>query len=149
MACLVLGSALALAGEVSMATLIGNLTSPDDSVRLQAIDQLGAQGQRPPRPSLRCRSCSRITRRRYGPTRRLRWAKSASAAKPTVPALAELVKDPDETVRRQAIQAVMKIHPGPKVTIPLCVKLLEDSDPGVRMRILNAVADVVPKPCRG
>ena len=42
--CLVLGGSVAWAGEVSVATLIGNLKSPDESVRLQAIDQLGAQG---------------------------------------------------------------------------------------------------------
>ena len=56
-----------------------------------------------------------------------------------------MLKDPDETVRRQAVRAVMHIHPGPQVTIPLCVKLLEDSDPGVRIRILNAIAEAGPK----
>ena len=72
-----------------------------------------------------------------------------SPAKPAVPALAELVKDADETVRRQAIKAVMHIHPGPQVTIPLCVKLLEDSDPGVQVRILNAISEVGPQAVPG
>ena len=59
------------------------------------------------------------------------------------------MKDPDETVRRQVVKAVMSIHPGPQVTVPLCVKLLEDSDPGVRMRILNAIAEAGPKAVPG
>ena len=41
--CLMLGGSVAWAAEVSMATLIGNLKSPDESVRLKAIDQLGAR----------------------------------------------------------------------------------------------------------
>ena len=41
------------AGEVSVAELIGNLKSADESARLQAIDQLGLAARRPPRPSPR------------------------------------------------------------------------------------------------
>ncbi len=70
-------------------------------------------------------------------------------AKPAVPALVELAKDPDETVRRQVVKAVMKIRPGPQVMVPLCVKLLEDSDPGVRIRILHAIAEAGPKAVPG
>ena len=83
------------------------------------------------------------------PTRPGRWERSATPAKPAVPALAELLKDPDETVRRQAVKAVQAIRPGPQVTVPLCVKLLEDSDPGVRMRILNAIAEAGAKAVPG
>ena len=55
--------------------------------------------------------------------------------------LAQLLKDADETVRRQAVQAIGDIRPGPRVMVPLCVKLLEDPDPGVRLRVMNAIAD--------
>ena len=54
-----------------------------------------------------------------------------------MPALAELLKDPDETVRRTAVRAIRAIHPGPKVMIPICTKLLEDPDPAIRARILQ------------
>ena len=37
----------------------------------------------------------------------------------------ELLKDPDEMVRRQAVKAVMHIRPGPRVMVPLCVRLLK------------------------
>ena len=59
------------------------------------------------------------------------------------------MKDPDETVRRQIVQAVLHIHPGPQVTVPLCVKLMEDPDPGVRMRVLNAIANAGPQAVPG
>ncbi len=58
-----------------------------------------------------------------------------------MPALAELLKDPDESVRRTAVRAIRAIHPGPKVMIPICIKLLEDPDPAIRARILNAIAE--------
>ena len=60
-----------------------------------------------------------------------------------------LLKDSDETVRRQAVHAIMRIHPGPKVTVPLAIKLLEDSDPGVRLRVLNAISEVGAKAVPG
>ena len=62
-------------------------------------------------------------------------------AKAAAPALAELIKDSDDTVRRQAVAAIVRINPGPKVLLPLLVQMLEDADPGVRMRILNAIVD--------
>ena len=62
------------------------------------------------------------------------------AALPAVETLVTLVADPDDTVRREAARAIMKIQPGPKVTIPLTKKLLSDADPAVRMRILLTMA---------
>ena len=141
-ACLGLAGLAAWAAEPTVDTLIGNLKSSDESARLQAIDQLGRRrtGRRSGAPlqGLLTDSSAKVRRR----TLSAALGEIGSAAKPAVPALAELVKDSDETVRRQAVKAVMKIHPGPKVTVPLCVKLLEDPDPGVRMRILNAVSEM-------
>ena len=69
-----------------------------------------------------------------------------ASAKPAVAALVELLKDPDETVRRQAVKAVMSIRPGPQVTVPLCVKLLGGFGPG---RADAHSATRLPKSVRG
>ena len=58
-----------------------------------------------------------------------------------MPALAELIKDPDLAVRRCTFHALKEIHPGPKVMVPLCTKMLADAGPMLRARILNAIAD--------
>ena len=63
------------------------------------------------------------------------------AAKPAAAGLIGLLGDTDANVRRQAIEAIVAIHPGPQVTVPLFVKLLDDADPGVRMRVLEAVSE--------
>ena len=44
--CLALGGASLRAGEASVAELIGGLKSSDESARLQAIDRLGALGDK-------------------------------------------------------------------------------------------------------
>ena len=144
-ACLVLGGAVARAGEASVAASIGKLTSPDEAVRLQAIDQLGARGGKA------AEAVAPLTKLLQDSSPKVR-AHAARAlgeigapARPAVAALIKLAKDPDDTVRRQVVKAVMAIHPGPQVTVPLCVKLLEDLDPGVRIRILHAIAETGAK----
>src|SRR5206468_4069120 len=67
-----------------------------------------------------------------------------NAAKPAATALTNLVKDDDETARRQAVKALAAIRPGPDVMIPLVTRLLEDSDPAVKARILHAVSEAGP-----
>jgi len=85
----------------------------------------------------RSRNCSKTALRRCAPhAGPVAGRDRARAAKPAVPALAELLKDPNETVRRQAVHAVMAIRPARKSPCRWCVKLLEDSDPGVRVRVL-------------
>jgi len=61
------------------------------------------------------------------------------SAKAAVSQLTKLVQDPDEKVRRQAIEALVAIQPG--TLAPLTVELMKDPDPGVRMRILHAATD--------
>ena len=55
--------------------------------------------------------------------------------------LTSLLKDDDPAIRRQAVKALIAIHPGPKVMIPLFIQLMKDPDPGVQMRVLNAVTE--------
>ncbi len=146
---LLLGGALLRAGEVSLAELIGGLKSPDASVRLRAVDQLGARGAKA------ADAVAPLTDLLKDGSAKVRahaaWSLGAigAAAKPAVPALAELLKDPDETVRRQVVKAVQAIHPGPAVVVPLCTKLLNDPDPAVRVRILQAIAEAGPKAVPG
>ena len=133
-----------LRAEDSVATLVGNLKSTDDLVRLRAIDALGARRQKaaeavaPLMELLKSKSAKVRAHAAWS------LGEIGSPAKTVVAALTELFKDPNEAVRRQAVNAVINIQPGPQVAVPLCVKLLEDSDAGVRIRIMNAIADAGP-----
>ncbi len=147
--CLVLCGSFARADGTSVADLVGQLTSTDETVRLQAIDQLGARGAKS------AEAVAPLTERLKDDSAQVRahavraLGQIGAPAKPAVAALVELAKDPDETVRRQVVKAVMKIRPGPQVTVPLCVKLLEDADPGVRMRVLQTISEAGPKAVPG
>ena len=147
--CLMLAGSIVQAADEPLATLVANLKSADEAVRLQAIDQIGDRGEKA------AEAVAPLTELLQDGSAKVRahavWALGAigAAAKPAVPALAELVKDPDETVRRQVVKAVMHIHPGPQVTIPLCIKLLQDPDPGVQARILNAISEAGPQAVPG
>ena len=147
--CLVLCGSLVRANEASVAELVGKLASSNESVRLEAIDQLGARGAKS------AAAVASLTERLKDDSAQVRahavraLGEIGAPAKPAVAALVELAKDPDETVRRQVVKAVMKIRPGPQVTVPLCVKLLEDPDPGVRMRVLNTIAEAGPQAVPG
>ena len=138
--CVALGGVIQ-AGEVSPAELIGGLKAPTETARLQAIDQLGACGEKAaaavaPLAELLKDGSAKVRAHAV-------WALGAigEPAKTVAPAMVLLVKDPDSTVRRQAVKSLMTIRPGPQVMVPLCVKLLEDPDPAVRARVLSAIAD--------
>ncbi len=147
--CLVLSGLVAWADEASVAALIGNLKSSDESVRLRAIDELAARGPHAAEavaPLVELLKDGSATVRAHAANS---LGEIGTAAKPAVAALAKLLKDPDETVRRQAVEAVMSIRPGPQVTVPLCAELLEDADPGVRVRILHTIAEAGVKAVPG
>lgn len=139
--CLMLAGLTVQAADVSVTAMIGNLKSTDEAVRLQAIDELGAQGEKA------AEAVGPLTAllKDASPTVRAHAARSlgeiGEPAKAAVPALLQLVKDSDETVRWQAVRAIVRTRPGPRVMVPLLVELLGDGDPGVRMRILNAIVD--------
>ena len=147
--CLIFCGAAVRTAEAPIAELIGALKSSNEPARLQAIDQLGARGEKAAEavaPLVELLKDSSALVRAHAACS---LGEIGQPAKPAVAALAELLKDADETVRRQAVKAVMSIRPGPQVTVPLCIKLLEDSDPGVRMRILSAIAEAGPKAVPG
>jgi HEAT repeat protein len=147
--CLVLSGLIAQAGEVSIEDLIGNLKSSDESVRLQAIDELGASGEEA------AEAVTPLVQLLKDDSAKVRahaaWSlgEIGAPAKSAAAALVELLKDPDEAVRRQAVKAIRAIRPGPQVMGPLLVRLLEDADPGVRIRILHAIAEAGAKAVPG
>src|SRR5688572_23249269 len=61
---------------------------------------------------------------------------------PAIPALAELLKDKDEDVRRTAVQTLGKIGAKSGPTLATALKL---SDPVVRQEAVFAMADMGPK----
>jgi HEAT repeat protein len=139
---LILTCTIAMAIDSSIKELVGQLKSSDESVRLKAIDQLGAQGEK---AAEAVAPLAALLKDGSAPVR-AHAARSlgeiGAPAKSAAPELAALLKDADDTVRRQAVNALVAIRPGPKVMLPLFIKLMEDSDPGVQMRILNATAEV-------
>lgn len=134
----------AQAVESSLADLIKNAGSGDEAARVKALDTLGTHG------ASAASAVPELTRLLADKSPKVRahaahaLGKIGSAAKPAAAALAALAKDEDAVVRRQAVKAIVAIHPGPEVMIPIVVKLLEDSDPGVQLRILDAAASAGP-----
>jgi HEAT repeat protein len=128
--------------EDSVATLVGNLASADETVQLRAIDELGAQKEKA------AEAVTPLVQLLKSPSAKVRAHAAHSLgeiglqAKTAVEALAQLLKDPDETVRRHTVQAIAGIRPGPHVMVPLCIELLQDPDPAVRLRVMTAIANV-------
>jgi HEAT repeat protein len=141
-ASLALAAAAVGAAEPSVSELLGALKSSDEAARVQAVDQLGAQG------AAAAEAVAPLSELLKDPSAAVRAHAAAAlgqigaAAKPAASALIDLLADADATVRRQAIRALGAIRPGPQVTVPLFVKLMDDADPGVRMRVLHTVAKV-------
>lgn len=137
-------STMLTAADPSVAELIQAAKSGAEPARIQALDQLGAQGEKAAEavPAL----TQLLADRSAGVRAHAAHALGAigAASKPAAPALAAMLKDDDVTARRQAVKALTQIRPGPQVMIPLFVKVLEDSDPAVRMRILHAVSEAGP-----
>ena len=69
----------------------------------------------------------------------------AEPASPAVPALAKAIVDKDVRVRRNAVHALLRIHPGPAIGLPLYVKALQDADPGVVADVLATAAEMGEK----
>ena len=145
---LCLSAVVSMAAEPSVADLIAELKSGDETARLAAIDGLGQKGEqaadavpalaallKDPSPAVRAHAVKSL-------------GKIGAKAKPAVPELALLISDKDETVRRMVVGALRKIHPSPQVSVPLFVKVMEDADPAVRIRAMRALAasgkDAVP-----
>src|SRR5262245_55293954 len=100
------------AAEPDAASLIKAATSGDAPARIKAIKQLAAQ------PKFAAAAVEPLSKLLGDSSPQLRayaahaLGKAGAAAKPAVPALAELLKDPEAQVRQQAIQALVAIHPG-------------------------------------
>ena len=60
--------------------------------------------------------------------------------KTTARFLAQMLTDPDESVRRMAAQALLDLKPGPQITLPALESALADADPQVVEDTLIAIA---------
>ena len=140
LSCLLSGAPLS-AAETSVSDLIAALGSGQESSRIEAIDTLGAMGEK----AADALAALEGLLKDKSPAVRAHAAESlgeiGSPAKSAVPALITLVTDPEKTVRREAIDAVRAIRPGPDVVLPLLVKQLEAADPAIRMSVLSAFAE--------
>lgn len=117
------------------------LHSPDEAVRLQAIDTLGTSGAKNQEtlsaliarlqdrsPKVRVRAADALGR--IGP-----------AAETAGPALGDLLDDPNVHVRRAAIRSLRSTRPPAQVIVPLLAKAADDADPAVRVSALDGLAD--------
>ena len=69
-------------------------------------------------------------------------------AEPTseaVPILAEAIVDKDVRVRRSAVRALVRIHPGPKIGLPLYVKALQSADPATVAEVIATAGELGEK----
>jgi len=134
-------SAIAVAGEPSVADLIASLKNADETVRENAITQLGGMGDKA------AAAVAPLTETLQDKSANIRahaaWAlgQIGAPAQSSATALVALLKDSDAKVRGQAITALSKIHPDSHITLPEFIKLLEDADPAIRLRILNAITE--------
>ncbi len=130
------------AAELSVADLIASLKAADNASQIEALVALQAKGPDAAEavPALIdiLKSASADVRAHGAEA----LGAIGSAAKPAAEELARLAgKDADPMVRREAIEALASIRPGPKVMLPILAQLLEDPDPAVRARVLGAIAD--------
>lgn len=130
------------AAEPSVADLIASLKAADNASQIEALVALQAKGPDAAEavPALIdiLKSASADVRAHAAEA----LGAIGSAAKPAAEELARLAgKDADPMVRREAIEALASIRPGPKVMLPILAQLLEDPDPAVRARVLGAIAD--------
>lgn len=152
-ATLVLLSALfstvvARAQAADVSDLIGQLSSADEAVRVDAIHDLARSGAdaNVVVPALKALLEDESARIRAHAARAL--GKIGEPAKPAVDVLVRLVDDPEAVVRREALDAVIAIRPGPEVGIPLFLKIMEGDDHAIKVRALdevtNAGAEAMP-----
>ena len=134
-------TAIATAGEPSVADLVGSLKNADDAVRENAAEQLGGLGDKA--ASAVAPLTEALQDKSVNVRAHAAWAlgQIGAPAQPAASALVALLKDPDAKVRGQAITALGKIRSASNITLPELVKLLEDADPAIRLRVLNTIAE--------
>jgi HEAT repeat protein len=128
----------ARADQASLDELTAAVKSPDEKTQLAAIQGLAAHGDAAVPALVELLKSQSPVVRAYA-ARSL--GTIGAPAKGATESIIALLADPEQSVRRQAIDALKAIRPGPKVSIPLFVKLMQDADPGVRLRVMGAVAD--------
>ena len=136
------GSGLGAAAQESASSGADALRSPDEKVRLQAIDALGHAG--PDAESAVAKLVEQMTDK--SPAVRAHAAHALEmigpAASDAAAALVKAIGDPDVHVRRTAIMALERIHPDPRVVVAALGKALKDNkDPAVRVAALDALTN--------
>jgi HEAT repeat protein len=138
---LFLGVATATAAEKSVSELVTALGAEKESVRREAIDALGAMGEKAADavPALAALLKDKSAAVRGHAAESL--GEIGAPAKSAAPGIVALFGDADKTVRREAADALARIRPGPKVVLPLLIELIEDAEPSVRLRALHLLAE--------
>lgn len=133
------GVATWAAAQDSLSKSIEALASPDEKVRVQAIDALGRMG-----PGAK-EAVKALTAQLNDKAPSVR-AHAAFALQSIGPAAAEAteslikaVSDPDAHVRRMAINALSHVQADPKLAMAALGQALHDPDPAVRVTALNAL----------
>lgn len=130
--------------EFRTSEVIQALQSAEESVRLQAVDQLGRQGTGPEKEAV-IEALSRALKDESAAVRAHAvhaLGQIGTEARPVFPQLSALVDDSEAVVRRSLAQVAARIEPDSEVSVGLLVKLLGDTEPSVRVRAASALADM-------
>jgi HEAT repeat protein len=120
--------------------LVTALRDPDAHVRTVAAASLGAIG-----PAAAGEAIPALSERLHGDDR-LAAIKAlcgfGAEAKPVVPALIELLRDPSEEVRWNAALTLGKIGPGAQAAVPALIAALKDTDANVREHAAESLGQI-------
>lgn len=132
------------AQETRITEVNEGLQSDEESVRLQAVDQLGKQAAGPEKEAA-INALSRALKDESPAVRAHAvhaLGQIGTHARPVFPQLSALADDPEPVVRRSLAQVAARIEPDSEVSVGLLVKLLGDAEPSVRVRAASALADM-------
>ncbi len=130
------------AQEPSISAAIAALRSPQESVRIEAIDTLGRIRADTDEA---IEALAELTKDNSALTRAhaaFALSRIGEKARPAIPRIVSLANDPDVRVRRAGVLAIKHIRPGPEVSVPLLLTMMADSDSAVRLRATDAMADL-------
>lgn len=125
-----------------LSATVASLRSPQESVRIEAIDTLGRLRVNDGEVILALAALLEDNSALVRAHAVYALSEIGEPARAAIPKIAKLAGDPDATVRRGVVRAARRIRPGPEVSVPLLLKMMGDADQAVRVRAVDALTDL-------